>query len=294
MWTPRRRYSSGTCAIGESLVRYELHPQNCAFQWQGPHSPAQRQDAVLNAAQIDAFHRDGFVALQDVFNAQEVAALCAQIDPLEAEAEAALRQRPDGRQLISRAGEITFRAHLVLASQALAQFCRHPRLLSLCRDLIGPDVRLYWEQSVYKKPGMREEFPWHQDNGYTFLEPQQYLTCWIAMTEATQENGCPWVVPNLHTLGTLAHRWTEYGFCCLTDVQDAVPIELRPGGIAVFSSLTPHRTGPNLTDTPRKAYIVQYAPDGASILRPNKPPELANAPGRQFMVLRDGLAELAE
>ncbi len=278
-------------------MRYELHPQNQAFQWQVPSLRAelgQREGAVLSATQIAAFHDDGFVALQEVFSANEVAALCAAIDPLEAEAEAALRQRPDGRQLISRAGEITFRAHLVLLSDALARFCRHPRLLSICRDLIGPDVRLYWEQSVYKKPGMRAEFPWHQDNGYTFLEPQQYLTCWIALTDATRANGCPWVVPKLHTLGTFAHRWTEYGFCCLTDVQDAVPIELRPGGIAVFSSLTPHRTGPNLTAVSRKAYIVQYAPDGASIVRPNQPPELADAPGRQCLVLRDGRAETFE
>ena len=276
-------------------MRYELHPQNRAFQWQVPEPVAHlgaRHHALLSAEQIEAFQRDGFVALQDVFSAQEVAALCSLIDPLEAAAEAALRQRPNGRQLISRADEITFRAHLVLRSEALAQFCRHPSLLAICRDLLGPDVRLYWEQCVYKKPGMREEFPWHQDNGYTFLEPQQYLTCWIAMTEATQDNGCPWVVPNLHTLGTLAHRWTEYGFCCLNEVEGAVPIELRPGGIALFSSLTPHRTIPNLTSAPRKAYIVQYAPDGASIQLPNQAPQLANAPGRQFMVLRDGRAEI--
>ena len=39
------------------------------------------------------------------------------------------------------------------------------------------------------------------------------------------------------------------------------------GSVIVFSSLTPHLTGPNLTDTVRKAYIVQYAPDGAEVLR---------------------------
>lgn len=67
---------------------------------------------------------------------------------------------------------------------------------------------------------------------------------------------------------------------------------MRAGGIVVFSSLTPHLTGPNLTDETRKAYIVQYAHAGSRILRGDPaagPPthtEAADAPGRQFPILR--------
>ena len=82
-------------------------------------------------------------------------------------------------------------------------------------DLIGPDVNLYWDQAVYKKPEKPRRFPWHQDNGYTFIEPQHYLTCWIALTDATEDNGCPWVAPGLHRSGTLAHRYVEpLGYEC--------------------------------------------------------------------------------
>ena len=137
---------------------------------------------------------------------EEVAAVIAAIDPLEAKTEAFLRTRDDGTFGIARAGEITFRPHLVAQSPQLRDFSRHPVLLDLCHDLIGDDVRLYWDQSVYKKPEADKEFPWHQDNGYTYIEPQQYLTCWIALTDATVDNGCPWVVPGLHRLGTLQHR----------------------------------------------------------------------------------------
>ena len=124
----------------------------------------------------------------------------------------------------------------------------------LVHDLIGPDVRLYWDQAVYKKPGTRAPFPWHQDNGYTFVEPQAYLTCWVALTDATETNGCPRVVPGLHRGGTLAHRATDLGFVCF-DEPPSPPVDapVRAGGIVVFSSLTPHATGPNLTadDAPR-------------------------------------------
>jgi hypothetical protein len=63
----------------------------------------------------------------------------------------------------------------------------------------------------------------------------------------------------------------------------------------VFSSLTPHLTGPNTTDAVRKAYILQYAPAGAEVLRGDPsagPPSLrepADAPDRQYPVLRGGM-----
>ena len=148
-------------------------------------------------------------------------------------------------------------------SETLRAFSRHPVFQGLCHDTLGPGARLYWDQAVYKKPGNPEDFPWHQDNGYTFIEPQQYLTCWVALTDATLDNGCPWVVPGLHRGGTLEHRGTRLGLQCLETPTEAVAVPARKGDIVVFSSLTPHRTGPNATAEARKSYILQYAPDGA-------------------------------
>jgi len=163
----------------------------------------------------------------------------------------------------------------------------------LVHDLIGPDVRLYWDQAVYKKPGTRSDFPWHQDNGYTFVEPQAYLTCWVALTDATETNGCPRVVPGLHRGGTLAHRPTDLGLVCFDEPPRApIAAPARAGGIVVFSSLTPHATGPNPTGETRRAYILQYAPDGATTLRPGENGAITRAPctapERQYPVLRAG------
>jgi ectoine hydroxylase-related dioxygenase (phytanoyl-CoA dioxygenase family) len=166
----------------------------------------------------------------------------------------------------------------------------------MCADLVGPDVRLYWDQAVYKKPEKPRRFPWHQDNGYAYVEPQQYLTCWLALTDATVANGCPWVAPGLHRMGTLAHAYVEpLGFECIEDADDAVPAEVRAGGAVVFSSLTPHMTGPNTTSAVRKAYILQYAPTGADRCEgdPRAGPPTArqpcDAPDRQYEVLRGGV-----
>jgi ectoine hydroxylase-related dioxygenase (phytanoyl-CoA dioxygenase family) len=268
----------------EAAMRYERHPRNIGFEWRQPDPPFRR----LSIAEMLAYGDNGFVAVRDAFSAQEMAAVIAAIDPLEAQTEAFLRTRDNGTLGIARAGEITFRPHLVTQSAELRVFSRHPVLLDLCHDLIGPNVRLYWDQSVYKKPEADKEFPWHQDNGYTYIEPQQYLTCWIALTDATIDNGCPWVVPGLHRLGTLQHRWTPLGFQCLDDVEGAVAVEAEAGSIVVFSSLTPHRTGPNVTAEVRKSYILQYAADGAIAYPQGKQPARCDAPDRQYLVLHEG------
>jgi ectoine hydroxylase-related dioxygenase (phytanoyl-CoA dioxygenase family) len=81
---------------------------------------------------------------------------------------------------------------------------------------------------------------------------------------------------------------TPAGWQCLRDdPADLRAIEAPAGSIVVFSSLTPHRTGPNLSSAARKSYIVQFAPDGAravdgEALVPQDDPQ------RQYFVLRDG------
>ncbi len=264
-----------------------LHPLNRAFHWAPPRGPYRR----LRPEQARAYDSDGFFLLEDAFDPETLQELQAEIDPREAEVEKFLSMREDGKLFIARSGEITFTTHMVARSERCRAFCAGRVFRDLVHDLIGPDVRLYWDQAVYKKPGTEHEFPWHQDNGYTFLEPQQYLTCWVALTDTDENNGCPWVVPGLHRRGTLEHWMTDLGWCCLERADGAVLVPVRAGSIVVFSSLTPHRTGPNRSDGVRKAYIVQFAPDGAQLYRSDAAGyESCDAPERQFWVLQNGAA----
>jgi ectoine hydroxylase-related dioxygenase (phytanoyl-CoA dioxygenase family) len=83
---------------------------------------------------------------------------------------------------------------------------------------------------------------------------------------------------------------TDLGWCCVESAPEAIPVPARAGDIVVFSSLTPHRTGPNLTDRTRKAYILQYAPDGACVVADDAAPRPQNDPARQYPVLAGGNA----
>lgn len=266
-----------------------LHPRNEGFTWKDRTGPFRR----LTAEQVAGFDRDGFVVLERAVPEDELAALVAEIDPMEAELEDLLRQVEDGKIFIARADEITFTTHLVTRSPSIRAFASSPLFADLCHDLVGPDVRFYWDQAVYKKPETEAPFPWHQDNGYAFVEPQQYLTCWVALTDANLENGCPWIVPGLHRAGTLQHQLTDIGFVCFEgEPEGAVPVEVPAGSIVVFSSLTPHCTGANRTDEVRKAYITQYAAAGSEVLAEDGKGGTTRTPAvdpdRQFPVLVGG------
>jgi len=263
-----------------------LHPLNRSFHWDPPKGPYRR----ITAEQARAYDEDGFFVLPDAFDRDTVERVIEAIDPCEQRLEAFLRTQPDGRFFIAQADAITFTIHLVNQSDVLREFCAGRVFQDLVHDLIGPTVRLYWDQAVYKKPEPQREFPWHQDNGYTYIEPQQYLTCWVALTDATVENGCPWAVPGLHHRGTLRHWMTDYGWACLDQPEGAIAVPARAGSVVVFSSLTPHRTGPNSSGSARKTYIVQFAPDGACKIDENggRASTPMNAPDRQFLVLDDG------
>jgi ectoine hydroxylase-related dioxygenase (phytanoyl-CoA dioxygenase family) len=274
-----------------TAVELTRHPWNMSFAWDDHTGPF----TTITAEQARQYDELGFFVVPDAFTDAEMRALDEAIAPGESKAREFLAGMPGGRFTVAGVDTQTVAPHLVLRSEALRHFCAHPLLAGICQDLLGPDVRLYWEQAVYKQAHSVEPVLWHQDNGYTFVEPQSYLTCWIAITDATPENGCVTAMPGVHRRGTLLHRETSIGFECWGDLSTAVEVPVRAGSIVVFTSLTPHFTARNTTDDVRKAYIVQYAPDGA-IARRGKPDggdgivESQNDPTRQFFVVRDGEA----
>jgi phytanoyl-CoA hydroxylase len=267
--------------VTDTVRRPSLNPLSQGFEWVDRDVPLRR----LTPEQRDDFNRLGFVKVEGAFTADEVAAVTAAIDPLEAIGEQKLREA-GGTVSIATADAITFTTHLVKHSPMLRAFAAHPFFQEVCHDILDDHVRLYWDQSVYKKTGKIQEFPWHQDNGYTFIEPQQYLTFWLPLVDVDEDNGCPWIAPGLHKGGTLDHWVTRLGFKCLEEVEDAVPVPAKAGDAIVFSSLSPHRTGPNIKmGSVRKAYILQYSVDGSIATLRDGTQVPQDDPQRQFKIL---------
>ena len=253
----------------------------------------ERAPAAITAKQRAQFDRDGFFVLRGAFEPGELAAVEADCDEAVELVAGLLGQVEGGRLSVAGLDTQVVAPHVVVRSEAACRFCHDPRLTGVCRDLMGDDVRLYWEQAVYKVPHGAEPVLWHQDNGYTFIEPQAYLTFWVSFTDATLENGCVSVMAGAHRDGTLAHAETPIGFECWGDHDTAVDVPTQAGDVVVFSSLSPHATRVNTTDAVRKAYIVQYChADAVGHLGdadggPGDPVAQAD-PDRQFPVVAGG------
>ena len=262
------------------------HPWNTEFAWTDHEGPFRR----VTPAQARAYDELGYFVLEGAIDATTLTALCDAIEPFDREVMEFLATQPDGRFSIAGVDTVSIALHPAARSAVCRDFCASELMADLGHDLIGENVRLYWDQAVNKRPHGVEPVLWHQDNGYTYIEPQAYLTVWVALTDATPENGCISVLPGVHRAGTAAHRNTPIGFECCLDPVGAVQVPVRAGDAVVFSSLTPHATGRNLTDEIRRAYIVQYAPDGAVCLRGDPaagPPlsrDLQDEPRRQFLL----------
>ena len=124
------------------------HPRNSYFEWTDHVGPL----SFITDAQMHAFDEDGFFRLEGAFDADEVARVVAEIDPIHERSVAFLRTRENEKLYIAEAGNLVFSTHLVLRSSYLRDWVAGPVFTALAGDVIGPDVRLYWEQAVYKEP----------------------------------------------------------------------------------------------------------------------------------------------
>jgi ectoine hydroxylase-related dioxygenase (phytanoyl-CoA dioxygenase family) len=217
-------------------------------------------DYILTPEQREQMEAVGYCVLPNVFTREEMEALSVHIEAFQERHEAEIRAK-GGTEGISRAGEISFTAFLAEQNAQIRAFVQRPEFVSISTQLLGPDVDLYWNQSVYKQPEGTREFPWHQDDGYTPVTPSPYLTLWLAVSDATPENGCVSVLPGSYKRGLLPHYRTPIGLVCYeNDAPDqGVRVPLEAGSIAAFWSLTCHKSGPNLSPGIRKAYVIQYS-----------------------------------
>jgi len=85
-----------------------------------------------------------------------------------------------------------------------------------------------------------------------------HISTLITIDEATIDNGCLEVVYGKHKQGKLAADWKEIPGDVVSTLQ-FVPVQTKPGDIVFFDSYVPHRSGPNLTQKPRRVLYATYA-----------------------------------
>jgi len=147
----------------------------------------------------------------------------------------------------------------------LKEYVFSPLMAEVCKQTIGDEAFLFYDQYVAKSAEQGIKFSWHQDSGYLDFNHTPYVTVWAAVDDMTIENGTAYVLPfskcgirsrvehirDLETGDKIGYFGEETG----------IPAIVPAGSLVVFSSLTFHRSGANTSDKMRRAYVTQYSPE---------------------------------
>jgi phytanoyl-CoA hydroxylase len=150
--------------------------------------------------------------------------------------------------------------------ERLKAMASHPALLRLMTQLIGETPRLYQDMALIKPPRIGREKPWHQDHAYFDLPlTATVVGVWIALDEATTENGCMVIWPDSHQQGPVIHfQRRDWQICDTFNRADgSLAVPLKPGGALFFHSLLHHGTPANTSPHRRRAVQFHYAPASA-------------------------------
>ncbi|MEL7296053.1 MAG: phytanoyl-CoA dioxygenase family protein [Pseudomonadota bacterium] len=269
----------------------------------------------------EQFARDGYIVLSDTIDRDALSRLRAAAAAIVDEFDIAANQtvfttddRDAGRDdyffdsaeavhcfleagALDAAGELTRDKSLAInkighamhdLDPVFTDFCRQPVFGQVLREIGYVRPLLYQSMYIFKQPGIGGEVRWHQDASYLMAEGRGVTGIWVALEDASQENGCLWVQPGQHR-SPLRERYLvdwESRRGALETLSDepwngedyGIPVEVSAGSVIVFSDRMPHYSSTNTSARSRHAFTLHVAEREDKWLaenwlqRPNLPP----------------------
>lgn len=219
----------------------------------------------VTEAHREQFQKEGYFVLQDAISSEHLEILAESCDRLiELMHEEMDRLKTDHIH-ISHRGKRYHIAKKYDQVPRLREYVFGNLMADICRATIGDTAYLFYDQYVVKSAEQGIAFSWHQDSGYLGFPHTPYVTCWAAVDDMSVENGTAWVLPysqaGVRTLVEHVRDPVTGDKAGYFGEESGIPVVAPAGSIAVFSSLTFHRSGPNTTDRMRRAYVTQYSPE---------------------------------
>lgn len=223
-------------------------------------------------AEVEQYHRDGYLAMEGLLTPDEIESAKAALADIAYRRvwneKVGIQEEPYYRSggTDERIDDPELRIRKLWmfcqADARLAGLAASPRLMPLLDQLVGSGHRMVQDMALLKPPFHGAEKPWHQDTAYFDYTPLGgVIGVWIALDEATVDNGCMQVVPGSQNDGPAQHYHVRD--CQLkdgsVDVGKAVVVPLKPGGALFFSGLIHHGTPPNVSGDRRRALQFHYA-----------------------------------
>lgn len=208
---------------------------------------------MLTASEIDHYHTHGYV-IPDYRISR------ATIDAIKTRHAALVEKHPEFADYCGA---------LFIQDPSFLEFAHDDEILDMVGQLIGPDIAI-WNSSLFAKPAkVGSRTPWHQDGEYWPIDPLATCTAWIALDDATRDNGCLRFLPGSHKSQTLApHHFNAASDIALPleldadayDENDAVFVELEAGQISLHDVYLMHGSEANHTDQPRRGMTLRLMP----------------------------------
>lgn len=281
---------------------------------------------MLTQAQVEQFRTDGYLVLEDVIDAGTRQAVIAEYAALMDRlydgwhAEGKVPAAKPGQGFWEKLG-IAFKAgfdwyqpldislpHSDIREDtpmhfgpAVFDMATHPRILDIAESLLGPELTSNPIQHVRIKPPERlvdaserrahvVSTDWHQDKGVTLetADETEFVTVWLAITDATVENGCLQVVPGRQN-HLIPHCTLKQPLITERNLpqRKPLPLPVRAGGAVIFDPLTPHGSLANRSDGYRWSFDLRYNVTGQSTGRDQFPSFVARSRAKPETELRD-------
>ena len=219
--------------------------------------------AKLSDPQVEAYRRDGQVTADWRMPAELLDAMRSALDKL-IDANGHMPSDNMFCPHLRKAG-----VQGLQGDDAWLEFARIPDVLDMVEQLIGPDF-LLWGTTVFGKPAdVGKETPWHQDGEYWPIRPLASCSAWIAIDDATPDNGCLRVLPGTHR----QHRILEHRRRGDTDITlneelcdssvdygSARDIVLEAGQVSFHDVFLAHGSSRNGSGRRRAGFVCRYMP----------------------------------
>ena len=206
---------------------------------------------MLNDHQVRQYQQNGWVSPIDIYDAGEIADIRGELEKAE-------NNWPD-----ALSGPGRNNAHLVLP--VLDRIAHEPRILDAVEQLIGHDILITSTTLFIKDPHTKGYVSWHQDARYVGLEPHNWVTAWLAITDVNEENGCMYMLPGSHEQPLVDHDDTYGEDNILTrgqtihgvDEASTVPVLLKAGQLSLHHPRVIHGSGANSSSRRRIGFAIQ-------------------------------------
>jgi phytanoyl-CoA hydroxylase len=231
------------------------------------------------------FEQDGFFPLHDVLTPLEVTALRQRMADIGNEVvtfpQEYVQLEPGVESGDVAPDPVRFNNvrkiwNLTRFDPVFQAYARHPKILSVVTGLLGPNVKIFADQTLCKPPKIGSAKPPHQDSAYwTAIDPPNLVVCWMALDDVGEHNGCMRFVPGSHQHGVIEHKHLEdfrvedKNF----DYDDEVSVALNAGSCSFHHSLVLHRTEANTSPLHRIGLTVAYMSADSNYIGDDEQPD---------------------